>query len=266
MTKYVALFFYTFLLKDNHNVEPTFRYGGSMKKRMSEQNDNRLWIVNDYGRARLITYAESFRDLAKTFAQLQEKKNQQLLLFRETEKEDNRQEYIMRRMLFENRGILTDHLNEMADIMYQVAEETAWLHKAPDEQFKALRQIFREYRIKMQDLCIMENKDKVLEMSISLSCDRKRKVTAKDIEKMLSGVLGRKIQAFDSSPLYLMNCPQKFGFTEKPKFSVMTGIARAVKENETASGDSYAFAENDKGKIWWSRLLRAIFLLGFFMI
>ena len=40
---------------------------GTMKKRAESRDDNKITIIPEYGRQRLLTYAESFRDLADLF-------------------------------------------------------------------------------------------------------------------------------------------------------------------------------------------------------
>ena len=78
-----------------------------MRKRLAEKSDSRMELINDLGKQRLILYARSFRDLAKTYSDNET----------EYDRKEDRQEYIVKRRLYENREVLADHMNEMADIL-----------------------------------------------------------------------------------------------------------------------------------------------------
>ena len=85
-----------------------------MKKQAEIRDDNRIEIIPEYGRQKLLTYAESFRDLADLFEE-EEAEQEQL------SEPPNRQEYLWQRKLQENQGLLAEHLKEMAHIMAKIA-------------------------------------------------------------------------------------------------------------------------------------------------
>lgn len=66
---------------------------------------------------------------------------------------------------------------------------------------------------------------------------------------MLSVLLGRSLQASAASPYFIERNLHSFIFVEEPRFFVLSGFSRAVKENETVSGDNYALTESEKGRI-----------------
>ena len=74
-----------------------------MKKQAEIRDDNRIEIIPEYGRQKLLTYAESFRDLADLFEE-EEAEQEQL------SEPPNRQEYLWQRKLQENQGLLAEHL------------------------------------------------------------------------------------------------------------------------------------------------------------
>ena len=88
-----------------------------MRRQAEIRDDNRITIIPEYGRQRLLNYAESFRDLADLFEK--EKDCEAGTEYRQ-ETED-RQDYICQRKLQENQELLAEHLKEMAHIMAQVA-------------------------------------------------------------------------------------------------------------------------------------------------
>ncbi|MDE7021630.1 MAG: hypothetical protein K2P23_12145 [Lachnospiraceae bacterium] len=85
-----------------------------MRKQEEIKEDNIVTIIPEYGRQKLLGYAESFRELAELF----EEERVEI----PTEDKD-RQEYLWQKKLYESRGLLADHLKEMAHIMSDVAGE-----------------------------------------------------------------------------------------------------------------------------------------------
>ena len=90
-----------------------------MKKQAEARDDNKITIIPEYGRQRLLTYAESFRDLADLF----EGEDVEFTGKDEADPAD-RQDYLWQRRLQENQELLAEHLKEMAHIMAEVAQET----------------------------------------------------------------------------------------------------------------------------------------------
>ena len=80
------------------------------------RDDGRIEIIPEYGRQKLLTYAESFRDLADLFEEDEERE--------QVPEPSDRQAYLWQKKLQENQGLLAEHLKEMAHIMARVARET----------------------------------------------------------------------------------------------------------------------------------------------
>ena len=70
---------------------------------------------------------------------------------------------------------------------------------------------------------------------------------------MLSVLLGRRLIASVTSPRQIEEREGTYLFVEEPRFVVLSGSARAVKENETVSGDNYSIIQSDRG--WLTVLL-----------
>ena len=71
-----------------------------MKKQAENKEESIVTMIPEYGRRKLLGYAESFQDLADLFTGEEE----------EVSKEDkNRQEYIWQKKLYESRGLLAEH-------------------------------------------------------------------------------------------------------------------------------------------------------------
>ena len=191
------------------------------------------------------SYAESFRDLAHTFTFLPEG-----AIANDTDEDvEDRQDYLMQKRLMENRGLLADHLNELAQIMTQVAEESFSYIRPSQKQLRELTGVLREQGILLKDLYIIENDSKHIQISTSLRAIKQMRFSVDEIAGLLSVVFDKRLLPMVGSILYLGTELQTIIFEEESKFGVLTGVARAIKETEKISGDNYSFLQLTNGKL-----------------
>lgn len=209
-----------------------------MRRRLQERSDTKVELVNDFGKRKLYLYANSFRDLAKTYNDMD----------KEYKDDESRQDYIIKRRLYENREVLADHINELADILCSVADENIMIKELSPKQTKMLNHSLKSNRILMDKFCYTETENGSIQISVNLAYIGKGNFSTGKVAKIFSAVLNCELVPQESSPLYIMEDFSHFSFVLKPSFSLETGVARAVKETEKFSGDSYGFSEDEKGR------------------
>lgn len=209
-----------------------------MGKKFVNEYDTRVALVNDFGKQKLIMYANSFRNLAKTYNDAE----------KETVEKENRQEYIVKQKLYENREVLAEHINELADVLCTVADENITVKDLSKKQEKLLQQALKRNKLLMDKFCYALEKNGYPEVSVNLKYMGKGNFSTVRAAKILSVILEKEFIQKESSPLYIMDEFSHFTFVCKPTFAVETGVARAVKETEKLSGDSYGFSEDERGR------------------
>ena len=209
-----------------------------MKNSVVKEQDNRTFLVNDFGKQRLIMYANSFRNLAKTYNDTDKKMKEN----------ESRQDYIVKQKLYENREVLAEHINELADVLCTVADENVKVKTLSKKQEKLLRQMLKKQKLSMEGFSFQEATSGCTEVNVHLKYEGKGTCSTGKMSKILSYILGEDIIQKESSPLYIMDQFLPFTFFTRPVFSVDTGVARAVKETEKFSGDSYGLLEDERGK------------------
>ena len=107
-----------------------------MKKQANIEDENLIAIIPEYGRQKLLGYAESFRDLAELFEEKEETE--------ECRQDTTRQEYLLQKKLCENQGLLADHLKEMAHIMADVAQETYRYRPVGERRYRQIARMLKE--------------------------------------------------------------------------------------------------------------------------
>ena len=211
-------------------------------RRLSQMSDeNIISIIPEYGRQKLLGYAESFRELARFFEEETD--------MEEFSKEDrSRQEYLWQKKLYESRGLLAGHLKEMSCIMSDVAEETYRYHQVSERKYRQLYKALKEAGILLKKFLILENEDGHIELSLTMRIITHESVVIKDVSNLLSVAMNVRLLPAKTEPLFMSREWNAYHFIEEPEFHILTGSAKAVKETEKISGDNYSICEMDVGR------------------
>ncbi len=226
-----------------------------------ERQEQLSVMLSDYGRGRLLAYADSFRELSRSYREeLANKENRR-------REGVSRQQVLEERRLWENRQALCHNLDEMSQIMARLAAEVFCLTPlSPREErtvTRALKQegitvldlfyIDRPARGDMQDTEDGEDTEGVTTIGLHMFTQRMAGHGSQEVADMLSVLLGRRLMVSVTSPQQIQKREGTYLFVEEPRFVVISGSARAVKENETVSGDNYSIIQSDRG--WLTVLL-----------
>ncbi|MBO5166484.1 MAG: SpoIIE family protein phosphatase [Lachnospiraceae bacterium] len=209
-----------------------------MKKIMDDKKTQRLFLLSEYGKQKLLGYADSFREIAKTLEE-----------DFDWEKEESRQSRLYSRKLWENRCMLAENLNEMAGVMAQVAGEVFSYRPFPERKAKQIIQIMRSEGILVQDLYYIDKSDGRVRFTMSMRTEKNGGISTEETAHFLSVLLDKRLVPSISSAEIIDGTYRNYTFAEEAGYVVMTGAARAVKETEAKSGDNYAVLESEKGKV-----------------
>lgn len=213
-----------------------------MKKSMTNGKEAFDSILPEYGRRRLLTYADSIRELADTFKETKSENENG-----EGVPEDNRNDYIWKRKLIENKGLMAEHLQEMAQIMTNVAEEARHCEPMGERRFRQIAHAFKEIGVQIKNLYRIENESGKTEVAISMKNIKKNTLSAEEIGDLLSVLLNVRLVGAGDNPFFVTEEWKTFYYMEEACYHVLTGVATAVKETEKISGDNYAFFETGTG-------------------
>lgn len=200
-------------------------------------------VLPEYGKKKLLMYADSFRDLANTFTDMQRLEEE------EDSEINDRQEFLWKRRLVENRDLMADHLNEMAQIMTQVAEESYKPVHISERKIRQLVHALKEEDVLLKDIYMMEKEDGRRELNLTIRAVKGTVPTVEEIGNLLSVLLNFRLMETKSSPIFVGKDWDTYRYIEEPKFHILTGVAKAVKETESVSGDNYAFVEAKEGSM-----------------
>ncbi|MCD7725398.1 MAG: SpoIIE family protein phosphatase [Clostridiales bacterium] len=223
-----------------------------MKKQAGSRDENIMTIIPEYGRQRLLTYAESFRDLADLFEEEEELSDSGTI-----QTTEDRQDYLWHRKLQENQELLAENLKEMAHIMSEVAKETCRYRPMGERRFRQMSRILRESGISLRNFFETEHEDGHVEFSLTMKYESSKyrklgeseHISIEDVADFISVAMNMRLCAASNTSMYLTDNYHTYYFQEEPAYHLLTGVAKAVKETEKISGDNYSFYEADTGKM-----------------
>lgn len=208
-----------------------------MIRHREQERELRTAQVSDLCRRRLLGYADSFSELAKSFE-------------REFETDQRDRETILtERRLWENRQVISGHLNEMAKIMTEAACEELVFQPMEGKRRRLLTQALAEEGIQVEGPCYVPRGNGRQAIVLTMNTRKGTKVSIDEAADMISVLLDRRLQPSVSSPYIVESQPQSFVLEEETSFIVLTGFSRAIKEDESVSGDNYTVMETEKGRI-----------------
>ena len=216
----------------------------SHKLKGSRQESGELQTaqVSDLCRRKLLNYADTFYELAKSYGG---KSYRDVLL---TGGED-RQSVLAERRLWESRQIISGHLNQMAKILTDVACEVMCYKPMEEKEKRMLVKALQDEGTRVENPCYVPREDGRDTVVLTMSAGRGNSLSAEEASDMISVLLDRHLKLSVSSPYTIDREPQSFVLEEEAGFLAITGFSRVTKENEIISGDNYAVIEAEKGRV-----------------
>lgn len=194
--------------------------------------------ISDYGKRRLLTYADSFRELARSMEDAPQ-----------AAEAGDRGATLEALRLQENQQVLCDNLKEMAGIMDRVASEVFRLRPFEEKKKRNVIHSLRAEGIIVTDIYYIDRPGERTGIGCTMYSRREGGCTGERVADMLSVLLDRRMELSVASPYVLDAESRNYVFVEEAVYVVLSGTARAVKEGETVSGDNYTIVESEKGKL-----------------
>lgn len=215
-----------------------------MKKQTLSEREEFGSILPEYGKRKLLTYADSIRELAESF-----RENENTREGIQIEEKQDRRDYIWQKRLCENKELMVAHLEEMAEIMTNLAKEARKCIPMGERRFKQIAHALREVDIQIKNLYLIENEQGRMEVSLTMKSIKTSNLSAEEIGNLLSVLLGMNLVSAQDNAFFIGADWQTFYYLEEARFHVLTGMAKAVKETEKVSGDNYTFFETETGNL-----------------
>lgn len=216
-----------------------------MKRQPDMDKESFASILPDYGKRKLMTYADSIRELALN---LEDSGNEEPG-DKECREAVDRRDILWQKKLSENKSLMVDQLREMSKIMMELAKENRRCVPVSSRRFKQIAHAFKEMELQLKNLYLIENENGRTEISVTLKSKGKNPLSSDEIGDLLSVLLGTHLSSRQDNKFFLSEGFETLYYVEKSKFHTLTGAAKAVKETEQISGDNYSFFEMETGNL-----------------
>ena len=244
-------------LADNDKLDMTVKSSGVI-----ENLANRVCNTCDtckicWGREMMNTY-NSFQELiegtqngiVKFPSSLEKKCMRKGALIRNTEDVINK--YVINEMwrnrLAEGRELIANQFNNMAKSVDEIMGEFSQDFNEDKECEKSIFAILEKYDIDIEDVFVVEDKNKRLNIQISSSCCNGSNICVKKILPLINQCTPCKMKIKKDGCRINPDTHKCTGFFEEvPKYEIATSVHRLCKDGQTVFGDNYTYGEMANG-------------------
>lgn len=146
----------------------------------------------------------------------------------------------------ESREVIADQLKQVSSVIWDITGDIYDAAEASRAEEEKVARRLRSEHISVKDITILEREDKRKEVYLNACCKGRRCITAKEAASYISEVLGVRVKASEASKSVIAKEYENYIFTMDTKFKVLTGVARAMKEN--VSGDNFSILRLENGE------------------
>lgn len=212
--------------------------------RIRYDDETQVMLLPDYGRKKLLGYADTFRELAHAY---EEEETQPGVLLAA----DRREQYV-RQVERDNRQVLSKQLLQLAGIMTDVADETYSILAFPEKKRRLLIKTLRLEGVDVESvhrIRLNSEGDRVDKLCLTMRMEKGDALSCDDVAGMLSVILNSRYLSTADSPFFLGREYEDFYFVEESRYHSMTGAVRAPKDTEKTSGDNFFLEDNGEGML-----------------
>ncbi len=205
-----------------------------MKWNLMERNETDHSIMPEYGRRKLILYADTLKEIAESFEEAPRKEadtHMQMYLYRERQEQNT---------------LLAGQLDETARVLNELAVETYATSYLMERIRKKIYKGLRENGLVVKDLYVIEIKEH-LEIGMNVRATDDEIYHTDDLMEYISELCHRRLRQMESNASFVHRDAVTLVFEEEVNYFVVEGISKAKKEGEVDSGDSYLLKEFGKG-------------------
>lgn len=196
-------------------------------------------LFTGYSRKKLHSLAETYEELAKLYRSRQ----------KETVPEStDRKDILYRNELRETNQIFANHLEEISEAFLEVADTVVHVSTPMEHKKKTLLQYLKKHGILARELIFIEGRQS-RRISMEARSVLRGEIAADDFAGLLSVYFNRRLMpALDSAASVGKNY-DLFIFEDEPRFTILSAVSRAVKEDEKISGDNFSVEEYSQNQM-----------------
>lgn len=208
------------------------------------------YLFNGYSKRKLYCLSETYEELAR--------------LYRGIPQADkacgDRKDMLYRQQLQETKEVFANHLDEISDAFADVADTVVHVSMPMEHKRKALIHHLKRQGIVVRELVFIEGGAAGSceaasdgrcgnRISIEARAVGRHTVSASVLGEFLSSFFGRRLIPSAESALVIGRGYNTFIYEDEPRYTVLSAVSRAVKEDEKVSGDNFSLEEYNQSQV-----------------
>ncbi|MBO5484638.1 MAG: SpoIIE family protein phosphatase [Lachnospiraceae bacterium] len=151
--------------------------------------------------------------------------------------------------LAQNRQVIAGQMAQVGTLMKELAEDISQVNQLPAEMEEVIEKELGNMRVDVRNLVIYEDKDGRLEVHMLACTTRGRLVTAREAAGVLTDLIGKPFMPSVESRNVIPREECQMIFVEDTPLYAVTGVARAAKDGEEVSGDTFSCLSLPNGEL-----------------
>ncbi len=149
----------------------------------------------------------------------------------------------------ESRMVVSDQFLELSNFMKSFKDELGKTVDVTIEDEKNIRKALKKKGVNTNNIVIIEGKNRRQEAVLSVYTKNRKCVSTRDIAAIFNKVTDRRWRPALDTREIVSSDVSSIRIEEETSFTMLSGVARAVKEGKEVSGDSFSIMRLPKGKI-----------------
>ncbi len=208
------------------------------------------YLFNGYSKKKLYCLSETYEELAKLYRDIPQADRTY----------DDRKDVLYKKQLQETKEVFANHLDEISDAFADVADTVVHVSMPMERKRKALIQHLKRQGIIVRELIFIEggaagSREPALNsycgnrISIEARAACRQTVSASVLGEFLSAFFNRKLVPSAESALVIGRGYDTFIYEDEPRYTVLSAVSRAVREDEKISGDNFSLEEYNQSQV-----------------
>lgn len=145
--------------------------------------------------------------------------------------------------IMENRLLLSEQLNGVADIMEDIAKDIYIDPIFKEDMEEMLLLNLKENKVNVKEVIVVELDNNNMEVLVEVDRAYKKENSLENIRRIVTDTLGMPFKGEYNIGQQKKN-RQRFKFIKSNRYSAITEVATITNYNDNVSGDNYTFGEN----------------------
>ena len=197
------------------------------------------YLFPEYSKRKLHCLSKTYEELARMYRDIPQ---EQTVI-------QHRSDVLYRNQIIESKMIFARHLEEISGAVEEVADTVMHVSVPVEHKRKALIQYLKKQGIIVKEMVFLEGSGAGRRLSLVARQGLRRELDVDEFAGLISVFLDKRLVPCMESAAVLTKSYDTFLFEDEPRFTLMSAMSRAVKEDEKVSGDNYSVEEIAEGNV-----------------